>query len=207
MTNVPPLGLHVQKKLLPPAGLSRDKTLERKLVHRGPETLKTAVKADAPGTGTTETEFSIASFTKRYPGSDMPGVPASETSAISLPPFNFSTESRGHLLFIMFVIAHHWRIYAVVIKDFLVLRVSSAAISFYLFQDPYRAKGYVFHVAYRGCHYEKRFPRYLLSKDRAESAVITTAKAAIAATSRERGNSGPSLPGEVRSTCLNASTP
>jgi hypothetical protein len=52
-----------------------------------PEGINAFIKAHAPGTGIISILFFIASFTISSPGSDIAGVPASDTKAI-LFPFN-----------------------------------------------------------------------------------------------------------------------
>ena len=55
-----------------------------------PDPISAFTKAHAPGIGIISTLFLIASFTISSPGSEMPGVPASETIAIFLPSNSFS---------------------------------------------------------------------------------------------------------------------
>jgi hypothetical protein len=50
-----------------------------------PDTDIAAVTEDGPGTGTTLTFCSRADFTKKCPGSDMSGVPASDINDTILP--------------------------------------------------------------------------------------------------------------------------
>ena len=62
------------------------------------------IAAQAPGIGTISILFFIASLTIFSPGSEIPGVPASETTAIFSP---FNTFSIKILLFI-FSCCHHF---------------------------------------------------------------------------------------------------
>ena len=55
-----------------------------------PEQISAFTKADAPGIGIISILFSIAFFTISSPGSDIPGVPASETNAMFFPSNKFS---------------------------------------------------------------------------------------------------------------------
>ncbi len=48
-----------------------------------PEMARAVVTADGPGMGTTSKPLSMVALINSYPGSDMPGIPASETSATS----------------------------------------------------------------------------------------------------------------------------
>ena len=50
-----------------------------------PEAISALIHAHAPGIGTISILFSIAPFTISSPGSDIAGVPASETIAIFFP--------------------------------------------------------------------------------------------------------------------------
>jgi hypothetical protein len=50
-----------------------------------PDTDSAATAALGPGTGTTASPSARASRTSRYPGSEMPGVPASDTRATLRP--------------------------------------------------------------------------------------------------------------------------
>ena len=50
-----------------------------------PEQINAFIKAHAPGIGCISILFAIASFTISSPGSEIPGVPASYTSAIFFP--------------------------------------------------------------------------------------------------------------------------
>ena len=52
-----------------------------------------ARNADAPGIGTTGTPCRMASVIRRNPGSEIPGMPASVTSAIFAPPSRSTTSS------------------------------------------------------------------------------------------------------------------
>ena len=61
---------------------SRQKRIRQSADPKPPAPL---IKALAPGTGTTRTPLSIATRASRKPGSLMPGVPASETTATSEP--------------------------------------------------------------------------------------------------------------------------
>ena len=62
-----------------------------------PEAINALINAQAPGIGIISMPFFIASLTISSPGSDIPGVPASETIAIFSP---FNTFSINILLFI-----------------------------------------------------------------------------------------------------------
>jgi len=62
-----------------------------------PEAITALTNAHAPGIGIISISFFIASFTISSPGSDIPGVPASETIAIFSP---FNAFSINILLFI-----------------------------------------------------------------------------------------------------------
>ena len=53
-----------------------------------PDAIKALIAAQAPGIGITSIFSSIAFFAITSPGSEIPGVPASETTAIFLPSFN-----------------------------------------------------------------------------------------------------------------------
>ena len=53
-----------------------------------PELIIALIKAHAPGIGTICIPSFIAFFTIISPGSDITGVPASETKAMHLPSFN-----------------------------------------------------------------------------------------------------------------------
>ena len=53
-----------------------------------PEVIKAFIIAHAPGIGTTLIDSSIHFFIISSPGSQIPGVPASETSPIFFPVFN-----------------------------------------------------------------------------------------------------------------------
>ncbi len=55
-----------------------------------PDEIIALIAAHAPGIGIISISFSIASFTISSPGSDIPGVPASETIAIFSPFKSFS---------------------------------------------------------------------------------------------------------------------
>ena len=70
-----------------------------------PAAISAEISALGPGTGTTGISFSIAARTSRKPGSLIDGVPASETTAMSLPCFNRIDQLSGALLFVVFVIA------------------------------------------------------------------------------------------------------
>ena len=50
-----------------------------------PETTRAATRADGPGITSTGIPSAMASRTRSYPGSEMAGVPASETSATLSP--------------------------------------------------------------------------------------------------------------------------
>ncbi len=56
-----------------------------KLEVGSPDMLKEEVAAQGPGIVSISISFSQASFMSLYPGSEIPGVPASETSAIFFP--------------------------------------------------------------------------------------------------------------------------
>ena len=56
-----------------------------KLLVENPETISAHTKAHGPGIGKTSISFSIQAFTIFSPGSEIAGVPASETTATSLP--------------------------------------------------------------------------------------------------------------------------
>ena len=55
-----------------------------------PELTKAGTNAVAPGKQSTSMSFLIHSLTKRKPGSEIAGVPASEINAIDSPPKIFS---------------------------------------------------------------------------------------------------------------------
>ena len=55
-----------------------------------PDAIKAFTNAHAPGIGITSIFSSIAFFITSSPGSQIPGVPASDTNAIFSPLFNFS---------------------------------------------------------------------------------------------------------------------
>ena len=55
-----------------------------------PDAINAFTKAQAPGIGITSIFSSIAFFITSSPGSQIPGVPASETNAIFFSFFNFS---------------------------------------------------------------------------------------------------------------------
>ena len=57
-----------------------------------PELTSAGAKAVAPGSVCTSIPAATASLTRKNPGSEIPGVPASETNAISCPLFNFSNK-------------------------------------------------------------------------------------------------------------------
>src|SRR5690606_40326855 len=61
-----------------------------------PELTKAGTKAVAPGKHSTSILFSTQALTNKKPGSEIPGVPASETKAIVLPEFNLSIRSEEH---------------------------------------------------------------------------------------------------------------
>ena len=50
-----------------------------------PDTTKAAILADGPGNTITWIFHSIARFIKSAPGSEIPGIPASDTSAMFVP--------------------------------------------------------------------------------------------------------------------------
>jgi hypothetical protein len=50
-----------------------------------PETASAVVTADGPGTAVTRTPAATAAATTRYPGSLMPGIPASVTTSTFRP--------------------------------------------------------------------------------------------------------------------------
>ena len=52
-----------------------------------PETTSAEISADGPGTTSTGKPAATASRTSSYPGSETPGVPASDTSATLCPSF------------------------------------------------------------------------------------------------------------------------
>jgi hypothetical protein len=56
-----------------------------------PETASAVVTADGPGRAVTLMPAAAAAATSRYPGSLMPGVPASVTSRTSLPALRSSS--------------------------------------------------------------------------------------------------------------------
>ena len=58
-----------------------------------PAAISAEIKALGPGTGTTATSLSIAARTSRKPGSLIDGVPASDTTAMSLPCLSRSMSS------------------------------------------------------------------------------------------------------------------
>ncbi len=59
------------------------KPINKKLSVGRPLAATALVTADAPGIGTTRKPFSVAATTSSYPGSEIPGIPASETTATS----------------------------------------------------------------------------------------------------------------------------
>ena len=58
-----------------------------------PEAINAFTKAHAPGIGITSIFSSMAFFITSSPGSQIPGVPASETNAMFLPSCNFSIKT------------------------------------------------------------------------------------------------------------------
>jgi len=68
-----------------------------------PDTTSEFIIADGPGIISTSISFSIASFTINSPGSEIQGVPASETSPTLFPDFNISIIS-----FLTFFSFHEW---------------------------------------------------------------------------------------------------
>ena len=68
----------------------RNASKQNRLVER-PESVRAVTQAQAPGKEVTVKPASYACLTSSSPGSDIPGVPASVTSAISVPFVIFST--------------------------------------------------------------------------------------------------------------------
>ena len=69
--------------------LKRNESVGRPLATRADR------NAEAPGIGTTGTWCRMASVISRNPGSEIPGMPASVTSAIFAPPFQIDDEFGG----------------------------------------------------------------------------------------------------------------
>ena len=61
----------------------------------GPLSVSAMMTADAPGRLVTAIPASLAAFTKRYPGSEISGVPASDTSATGSDAISASRPSRA----------------------------------------------------------------------------------------------------------------
>jgi len=114
------------------------------------ETLKAAVRAQAPGTGTTRIPFSRAAETRRYPGSEILGVPASVVSA-TLAPFSRSSMSPlADFFFVVFVVAQDFgRRNIQMPKQFLKIRECLPRRCNRLFENFHRAKCDVFGVSDR----------------------------------------------------------
>ena len=58
---------------------------KRNLLLGKPDTTSAASGAEGPGIGIIDIPAAIVSLTNRYPGSEIRGVPASQTNAIALP--------------------------------------------------------------------------------------------------------------------------
>ena len=61
------------------------KPIKQNSLEDNPDAINAFTNAQAPGIGMISILFSIATLTISSPGSDIPGVPASETSAIFFP--------------------------------------------------------------------------------------------------------------------------
>ena len=82
----------------------------------------------APGMEKTGTPARMAAWTICAPGSAMPGVPASETTAMRAPAFSSADELFGAAGFVEQVVADRGSVEVEVVKELAVWRVSSQAI-------------------------------------------------------------------------------
>ena len=128
------------------------KPSKTKLCSGSPAIEAAAIQAEGPGTGMMGISASMHWISSRYPGSDMVGVPASDTSAIDSPAFKRATSLFALLDLVALKVTGGRRINLVMDKQAACMASVLCSDQVNLFEGPQRPECDVFQIADR-CAY------------------------------------------------------